>query len=146
MSTIRRIIPVLVYEDIPAAHDFLVDAFGFEAGGVHSDGEGRPVHGEVSAGDLVIWLHRVTAEHGMASPRGFPAAASQLVVMVDDVDAHFARARAAGAVIDREPEDMPYAQREYSARDPEGHRWSFATPLPATSRVRVTGFAPDRPA
>ena len=38
---IERVIPVLVYEDIPAAHDFLVDAFGFTSGGVYRDAEGR---------------------------------------------------------------------------------------------------------
>jgi uncharacterized glyoxalase superfamily protein PhnB len=41
-------------------------------------------------------------------------------VHVDDIDAHFARARGAGAVIDREAEDQPYGQREYGARDLEG--------------------------
>jgi uncharacterized glyoxalase superfamily protein PhnB len=49
---------------------------------------------------------------------------SGLVVHVDDVDAHFAHARAR---IDAEPVDQPYGQREYGARDPEGHRWWFAT-------------------
>ena len=68
MTNIERVIPVLVYEDITAAHDFLVDAFGFEAGGVERTADGVPVHGEVRAGDAVIWLHRVTADHDMASP------------------------------------------------------------------------------
>jgi MerR family transcriptional regulator, thiopeptide resistance regulator len=54
---------------------------------------------------------------------------SGLVVQVDDVDAHYQQARAAGARIDNEPVDQPYGQREYEARDPEGHRWWFATPL-----------------
>jgi MerR family transcriptional regulator, thiopeptide resistance regulator len=128
MPSIDRVIPLLVYEDIPAAHDFLVSAFGFEPGGVEHGGEGRPVHGEVRAGDTAIWLHRVTARHGLSSPR-VSGAVSGMVVHVDDVDAHYARALAAGAVIESEPRDMPYGQREYAAQDPEGHRWWFAMPL-----------------
>jgi hypothetical protein len=39
METITRVIPLLVYEDIEAAHDFLVKAFGFQPGGVERDPE-----------------------------------------------------------------------------------------------------------
>jgi len=125
MTTLKRIIPLLVYKDIPAAHDFLVKAFDFEAGGVERNAEGQPMHGEVHAGQATIWLHRVTGAHGLDSSA---VSSGGLVVYVDDVDAHCARARAAGALIEREPEDMPYGQREYGARDLEGHRWWFATP------------------
>src|ERR1041384_6746288 len=86
MSRFERIIPLLVYEDIPAAHDFLVKAFGFEAGGVHRNAEGQAIHGEVRVGDSTIWLHRVTAAHGTSSPRVVDLAGAGLVVHVDDVD------------------------------------------------------------
>jgi MerR family transcriptional regulator, thiopeptide resistance regulator len=129
MPRIQRLIPTLVYADIPAAHDFLVDAFGFTSGGVHRAPDGNAVHGEVRAGDLVIWLHRVVPELKLESPRSLPAVSSGLVVYVDDIDAHHARARSKGAEIDGEPKDMPYGQREYAARDLEGHRWWFAAPL-----------------
>ncbi len=89
MSAFGPVIPVLTYEDIPAAHDFLVQAFGFIPGGVHRTAEGQPVHGEVRAGDTAIWLHRVTAEHHLDSPRAADMANAGLVVFVDDVDAHF---------------------------------------------------------
>jgi uncharacterized glyoxalase superfamily protein PhnB len=56
---------------------------------------------------------------------------TQLVyVYVDDVDAHCERARAAGAEILREPEDQDYGARDYTARDPEGHIWSFGNYRP----------------
>ena len=103
--------------------------FGFTSGGIHRNAEGKPIHAEVCAGDLVIWLHRVVAELNLASPRSLPAASSGLVVYVEDVDAHCERARAHGAHLESEPKDMPYGQREYAARDLEGHRWWFATPL-----------------
>jgi MerR family transcriptional regulator, thiopeptide resistance regulator len=129
--TIGRIIPLLVYQDIPAAHDFLVSAFGFSPGRIDLDPEGRPIHAEVYAGELVIWIHRVTAEHGLDSQAALPAASSGLVVHVDDVDAHYDRARAFGAAVESAPRDQPYGQREYGVRDPEGHRWWFATPVAA---------------
>ena len=132
MSEIDRIIPLLVYEDIASAHDFLTNAFGFESGGLHRMPDGTVVHGEVRAGDLVIWLHRVTPEHNLLAADALPAASGGLVVHVDDVDAHFQRARTQGARIDSEPTDQPYGQREYAARDPSGHRWWFAQPLQAT--------------
>jgi MerR family transcriptional regulator, thiopeptide resistance regulator len=127
MPSFERIIPVPTYQDIPAAHDFLVNAFGFSGGGVHRNGEGQPIHGEVCAGDAPIWLHRVTAEHRLNSPLAANVANSGLFARVDDVDAHYERARAAGAFIDSQPVDQPYGQREYGARDLEGHRWWFAT-------------------
>ncbi len=129
MPTIDRIIPLLVYEDIPAAHDFLVEAFAFTSGGIHRNAEGQAVHAEVRAGDLEIWLHRVAADLKLASPRAMPAASSGLAVHVGDVDAHYEHARAHGARVESEPQNMPYGLREYGASDPEGHRWWFATPL-----------------
>jgi MerR family transcriptional regulator, thiopeptide resistance regulator len=125
----QRIIPILVYEDIEGAHDFLVEVFGFGAGGIERDGDGQVVHGEVVTDEGPIWLHRVTDEHELASPRTMSAASGGLVVHVPDVDVHFEHARAAGANIDREPADQPYGLRDYGARDLEGHRWWFSTPL-----------------
>jgi uncharacterized glyoxalase superfamily protein PhnB len=123
------VIPILVYEDIEAAHDFLVGAFGFTSGGLHRADDGTVVHGEVRAGECPIWLHRVTAEHEMASPKGATASHGGLSVIVPDVNAHFAHAKAAGARIDSEPSDQDYGLREYGVRDPEDHRWWFSSPL-----------------
>lgn len=129
MTAISRVIPLLVCEDIAATHDFLVEVFGFESGAVYRDGDGRAMHGEVRAGDSDIWLHAVAPDHELASPRALPQSSGGLVIHVDDVDAHFRHAREAGATIDSEPVDQDYGQREYGARDPEGHRWWFATPI-----------------
>lgn len=129
MSTFNRIVPLLVCRDIQAAHDFLVKAFGFKAGGVRRNGDGQPFHGEVSAGDTTIWLHRATAEDNAHSPRAGNEWNSGLCLHVDNVDEHWEHARAAGAQIDTKPTDQPYGQREYQVRDPEGHLWWFATPV-----------------
>jgi uncharacterized glyoxalase superfamily protein PhnB len=127
MPNSQRITPLLVYEDIEAAHDFLISAFGLRAGRIDRDDEGRVVHGEVHVGDSdVIWLHRATTEHSLAPPRSLDAASGGLVI---DVDEHCEHARTVGAGIHHPPVDQPYGRREYEARDPEGHRWWFGTPL-----------------
>ena len=127
--TKTTVIPILVYEDIEVAHDFLVRTFGFTSGGLHRTEDGTVVHGEVRMGDSPIWLHAATDEHQMASPRGSVQSHGGLEIIVDDVDAHYARSKAAGAHIDRAPSDQEYGLREYGARDPENHRWWFSTPL-----------------
>ncbi len=121
-----KIIPLIVYRDIAAGQAFLVEAFGFRPGRLERDAAGRVIHGEVHHGDDVIWLHAVAPASEMAAPSG--PASSGMVVYVANVDAHFRKARDAGAAIDSEPRDQFYGQREYGARDPEGHRWWFATP------------------
>jgi uncharacterized glyoxalase superfamily protein PhnB len=65
----------------------------------------------------------------MASPKGADGSHGGLEVIVPDVDAHFAKVRAAGARIDSEPSDQEYGLREYGVRDPENHRWWFSSPL-----------------
>ena len=125
----QHVIPLLVYEDIQTAHDFLVQAFGFAPGGVQQDAGGQAVHGEVRINDTVIWLHRVLKDNQLASPRELNAVGSGLVIFVENLDAHYQQACATGATIDKDPENMPYGIREYAARDPEGHRWWFGMKL-----------------
>jgi len=125
---LRRRISLLVYRDIAAGHAYLVDVLGLAPGPISFDGD-RAVHGEVHAGDGEVWLHREAPEHRMVSPLATGTVTASLAVLVDDVDAHHDRVAATGAAIDCAPTDMPYGMREYSVRDPEGHLWSFQTPL-----------------
>lgn len=106
------VIPELAYEDVPAAAAWLCAAFGFRERlriGTHrvqlALGDGAVV---VTQGD-----GRAPTGHG-------------LLVRVADVDGHCARARAAGATIAGEPVTYPYGERQYSAADPGGHRWTFS--------------------
>lgn len=126
-TTTQRVITILVYADIATAHDFLVNTFGFTAGELHRDRDDAVVHGEVSLHGESIWLHPVAAEHGLRSVTELGSATGMLNVFVDDVDAHHARTLAAGGQALYPPIDQPYGQREYSAADPEGRIWSFAT-------------------
>ena len=123
------VIPVLVYEDIEAAHNFLVQVFGFTSGGLHRLDDGTVVHGEVRLDDQPIWLHMVTAQHEMGTPKGASESHGGLTVLVDDADVHYERSKAAGARIDSSPTDQAYGLREYGVRDPENHRWWFSTPI-----------------
>ena len=124
----QRVIPIHAYRDLQQIHDFLVDALGFAAGGVERDGSGTPVHAEVNAPDgSVIWLHRHAPDDGMAAPERDSPVNAGIVVIVDDVEAHFQHARDRGAPIDYPPTDQDYGLREYGARDPEGGRWYIAS-------------------
>jgi MerR family transcriptional regulator, thiopeptide resistance regulator len=123
------VVPLLVYRDIEGAHAFLVEAFGFKPGLIERTEGGDVVHGEVHVDGQVIWLHRVMTEDDWVSPESSPLTTGELVVRVDDVDAHCERARATGAEIEYGPQDQDYGVREYGARDLERRRWCFVTPL-----------------
>jgi DNA-binding transcriptional MerR regulator len=122
---VRGRVSIMVYRDLPAAHRYLTDVFGFAPGEVTTDADGRPVHAEVMAGDDVIWLHPESSEYQLASPQSLHAATACLAVMVDDVDQHHAMVAETGGHIVYPPVDQPYGYREYSARDLEGALWSF---------------------
>lgn len=128
-TTVQRRIQILVYADLEAAHDYLVRVFGLGPGELTRDDDGKVVHAELQAGDGVVWLHPEAEAFGLASPRTAGVATASVAVMVDDVDAHFRHAQAAGAPIEYEPVDQPYGYREYSARDSEDGLWSFMKPL-----------------
>lgn len=125
-------IAILVYADLQARFDELIEVFGLGPGELERNGDGDIVHAEIHAGDGTIWLHPESEEFGLASPRTVGAATATTAVMVDDVDAHFRSARDKGATIRYEPVDQPYGYREYSAVDGEGGLWSFMKPLPPT--------------
>jgi uncharacterized glyoxalase superfamily protein PhnB len=128
-TTVQRRISVLVYANLDGAFEYLVRVFGLGPGELTRDDDGRAVHGEVQAGDGVVWLHPESSQWGLSSPRSLGASTASLAVMVDDVDAHFVHASHEGAEIVYEPVDQPYGYREYSALDLEGHLWSFMKPL-----------------
>ena len=125
-----EIIPYLFYRDVGAALDWLARAFGFtEAMRVSTPRGG--VHGEMIFDGRRIMMGQGAAELKMLSVSQTQAATQGVFIYLDDVDAHYRRAKAAGAEIDRPLEDLPYG-RSYTARDPEGHPWFFTTP-PAAS-------------
>lgn len=125
-----NVIPALFYNDAPAALDWLAKAFGFEARFVVPGPEGTVVHSEMTLGGDVLMVATARDEMGWKSPRDLPAVNQSLYVIVDDPDAHYLRAKAEGAEVVRELNDTDYGSREYSAKDLEGHLWSFGTYRP----------------
>jgi uncharacterized glyoxalase superfamily protein PhnB len=118
-----NIFPTLRYENGSAALDWLAKAFGFEKQFVVPGPSGTIAHAQLTLGLGMIMLGSGSQEPGNpwdAVPQG-------VYVQVENVDAHYARAKAAGAEIVRELKDTDYGSREYSVRDPEGHLWSFGT-------------------
>ena len=125
-----EIIPYLFYRDVGAALDWLAQAFGFTEAMREATPRGG-VHGEMIFGGRRIMMGQGAAELKMLSVADTKAATQGVFIYLDDVDAHYRRAKAAGAEIDKPPVDLPYG-RSYTARDPEGHPWFFTTP-PAAS-------------
>jgi uncharacterized glyoxalase superfamily protein PhnB len=131
-TTKASIIPAFRYRDGHAAIDFLCRAFGFERHAVYEGPGGTIAHAQLVLGPNMIMLGSATNDgeydRWVKPPDSRDAVTTQgLYVVVDDCDAHCARARAAGEVILREPENEDYGGRGYTCRDLEGHVWSFGT-------------------
>ena len=133
----QRIVPMIAYEDAAAAIEWLSDAFGFTERVAHryTDENGVVGHAELELGGEIVML--ATPNRDYQSPRHHrqecepanrwldnPWVVDGVLVTVDDLDAHHARAVSAGATVIRPVEEGP-AGRLYTAEDLEGHRWMF---------------------
>ncbi|CAN5256026.1 VOC family protein [soil metagenome] len=123
----QRITPYLLYADAAAALDWIAAAFGFTETLRHADDDGGVNHAEMELGGGSIMLGEPGPDY--RNPKVMGGVTQLVHVYVEDADAHCARARAAGATIEREPADPEYGERNYGAVDPEGHRWFFAQKL-----------------
>jgi uncharacterized glyoxalase superfamily protein PhnB len=123
------------YRDPRAALIWLQKAFSFEPSMVVSDAAGGLVHAEMRFGEGYIIVDSEWAGH-IASPASIGGRNTQSVYvrLEEDIDAHCDRARAAGAEIVEEPADHFYGERQYRARDPEGHVWTFTRTVRVVSR------------
>jgi uncharacterized glyoxalase superfamily protein PhnB len=124
------VIPALQYRDAKAAIDFLCKAFGFEKNAVYEEPDGSIAHAQLVLGNGMIMLGSVKdSEYSklLVRPADAGGVTMSVYVVVDDADAHFARAKAAGATIVREPVTQDYGGRDYTCKDPEGHVWTFGT-------------------
>jgi len=119
------ITPYLYYEDVGAALRFLAKAFGFRKDGTPMKGpDGKIRHAAMKLGSDVIMMGRPPS--GYRNPKRLGQATQSLYININGVDAHFERARKAGARVLQEPLDTEYGPRRYGATDPEGHEWYFA--------------------
>lgn len=129
-------VPAVFYREPVAALRWLEQAFGFETTTLVTDAEGNVGYSEMGfrGGAVSIageWDGPQIAPARMRSPASLEGVGTQFlrVGMTDGLDAHCARARAAGATITQEPEDQFYGDRTYRALDPEGHVWVFTQPV-----------------
>ena len=115
--------PTFSVRDSRREIDFLVEAFGFRQLVAYEDA-GRVTHAELAGpkgGGVMLGAERKDDD------RGIVAAGVSCYVVVDDVDALFARAVAAGAEVAMAPFDTDYGSRDCALRDPEGNTWFFGT-------------------
>lgn len=125
------VIPCLTYRDAHAAIEFLCSAFGFHKHAVHADAD-TVHHAQLTHGNGMIMLGSARKDGEwsgrIAQPDEIGLRETQSpCVIVADPDAHYARAKAAGAKIEIEIADQDYGGRGYMCRDLEGHLWWFGS-------------------
>lgn len=117
------VVPILVYEDVGKAIDWLCDTFGFTERLRAAGPGGSVTHAQLAIAESAVMLGRQGGE--FRPPR--PNEVSQYVIVhVEDVDEHFEHARQRGARVLKSPADMPFGERQYTVEDPGGHRWTFS--------------------
>lgn len=131
--------PAMRFHDAPGAIAFLTKAFGFREEQVIANEDGTIAHAEVSYGPSILMLG---SEREDPLAPGGRAGHGWIYVAVDEVEAHFARARDGGAEIIAEPYDTDYGSRDYTARDPEGNVWHFGTYRPEVPAASPAPVAP----
>jgi uncharacterized glyoxalase superfamily protein PhnB len=138
-----RLSPGLRYRDVGAAIVWLSTAFGFERRSVVADGNGHVSYAELSFGNTIIMLAAVKGfeiDRYMAQPDDIGGAETQCCYYaVDDIDAHYVRARNAGCEIVIDLKTASNGERNYTCRDPEGHLWSFGTYDPWQRHLATEG-------
>ncbi len=120
-----EIIPYLFYRDVPAALDFLARAFGFIEELRHPTLTG--MHAQMTFDGQRIMMGQGSHDWRMQSPSETNVATMGIFIYLAGVDAHYERARDAGAEIVQPPHDEEWG-RTYTARDFDGHPWFFTTP------------------
>jgi uncharacterized glyoxalase superfamily protein PhnB len=116
------VVPVLVYEDVNRAIDWLCNTFGFRER-LRMTASGSVIHAQLEVGDGALMLGR---RAGVFRPPREGEVSQYVVVHIADVDAHCEHARRSGAHVVNAPADMPFGERQYTVEDPEGHRWTFS--------------------
>jgi PhnB protein len=121
----QGVTPYLLYEDTNAAIEWLVAVFGFREV-ARIDDSGVATHAELELEGGTIFLGYPGPDYQAPAKVGVTVG---IHCYVADVDAHYERARDAGAKVLKEPHEPGYGDRRYDVEDPECHSWFFATPL-----------------
>jgi uncharacterized glyoxalase superfamily protein PhnB len=115
------LLPHVVYQDLPAAIDWLACTFGF----VEHYRYGNPPSGaQVHLGSAYIMVKQ--AKPGESSPAQLGYGTQSLTVFVEDVESHFQRAKSVGARIVEDLHETEYGELQYGVEDLDGHHWLFS--------------------
>jgi uncharacterized glyoxalase superfamily protein PhnB len=117
----QTVFPCLTFKDAKASFDWLERTLGAERVAAYEDDDGRVLHAEIRIGSSTIM-----AGDERAGSKATPPGASVVYVVVEDADAAYERAKAAGAQV-TEPTDQDYGSRDITVTDPDGNRWSLGT-------------------
>lgn len=140
-----RISSSIYYDDAKAGIDWLCKAFGFELRLLVESGDGGVAHSEIVYGEGLLMVAASGSRPFFKSPRQAGGNTQSLMIFVDDLDAHYERAKAHGAEIFQEPKVSDYGEeywtdRSYGAIDPGGHHFWFVQRIktgdPSYSKVR----------
>ena len=115
------VMPHVVYQNLGEAMEWLTNVFGFRE---YYRYGGGPNGAQMWAANAAIQVRQ--ARPGQQSPAQLGYGTQSLTIFVDDVDAHCARAKAAGAKILEQPHETEYGEYQYAAEDLDGHHWLFS--------------------
>lgn len=118
---VDTVLPHVIYQDLSEALAWLTKTFGFQEYYRYGNG---PSGGQMWAGKAAIQVRQ--ANNSQRSPAQLGYGTQSLTIFVDDVDAHYARVKAAGAKILEEPHETEYGEYQYAAEDLDGHHWLFS--------------------
>jgi PhnB protein len=128
--------PYLMFNSAQEAMNFYAKAFGAKEKMCMKSPEGRVVHAEISIGDSVLMMADEHPEIGAYAIGHYGGSPVSLLIYVDDCDATYKEALAAGGTSEREPTDQPYGDRMAGIRDPFGYKWWIAHSLAPENQVQ----------
>ena len=123
----HSITPYLVIKGAAAAIDFYKQIFGATELVRMPQPDGRVGHAELKIGDSVVMMADEYPEMQIVGPQTLGNSPVGLLLYVDDADATFAKAVAAGATVEKPMADQFYGDRSGTLKDPWGHKWTIAT-------------------
>jgi uncharacterized glyoxalase superfamily protein PhnB len=116
------IVPILIYEDVALAIEWLCRAFGFTER-LRAERDGVVGHAQLACGEGAIMLGRQGGPFRSPEPEHM---SQYVLVAVEDVERHFDAASKSGARVLQPPTDMPFGERQCTVADPWGHWWTFS--------------------
>ena len=125
-----QIIPYLYYEDAGEAIEFMERAFDFEIEFAFRDPNSNDVlHATMNIGSGTIFVGPGMEAFGTQGTPNSEVVSSMTYVFVEDVERHYEKALAEGAILRSELEEHFGGNRQYTVSDPGGQRWTFAQPI-----------------